>query len=114
MQKKTVNVSIVAANYNNGRYLEDFINSVNESTVLPKELLIINDGSTDDSLKILDSFSHLSYLRIINFEKNRGFCVALNTGIESASCDYIMRVDPDDIILKNRISSQVDFLKGTP
>jgi len=111
MSKKTANVSIIAANYNNGRYLEDFIVSVNNSTVLPKELFIINDGSTDDSLKILDDFSDLSYLRIINFEKNRGFCVALNTGIESATGDYIMRVDPDDIIQKNRISTQVDFLE---
>ncbi len=111
MSKKTASVSIVAANYNNGRYLKDFIVSVNDSTVLPKELIIINDGSTDDSLKILDGFSHLSYLRIINFEKNRGFCLALNAGIESATGDYIMRVDPDDIIQKNRISTQVDFLE---
>jgi glycosyltransferase involved in cell wall biosynthesis len=111
MAKKTVGVSIVAANYNNGRYLEEFINSINNSSVLPKELIIINDGSTDDSLKILVGFSKIEYLKVINFKKNRGFCVALNEGIESATGKYIMRVDPDDVILENRISTQIDFLE---
>ncbi len=111
MVKKTASVSIVAANYNNGAYLTDFINSINESSVLPKELIIVNDGSTDDSLRILESFSELRYLKVIKFEKNRGFCKALNAGIENASGDYIMRVDPDDIILKDRIITQVDYLE---
>ncbi|RLD45716.1 MAG: hypothetical protein DRI95_02540 [Bacteroidetes bacterium] len=112
MLKMTASVSIVAANYNNGRYLKDFINSVSDSSVLPKELIIIDDGSTDDSLKILESFSRLAYLKIIKFEKNLGFCEALNAGIEIASGDYIMRVDPDDIVLKGRIKSQVEYLEN--
>ena len=111
MVKKTASVSIVAANYNNGAYLTDFINSINESSVLPKELIIVNDGSTDDSLIILESFSELRYLKVIKFEKNRGFCEALNAGIEHATGNYIMRVDPDDIVLKNRIKTQVDYLE---
>ncbi len=111
MVKKTASVSIVAANYNNGRYLNDFINSVNASSILPKELIIIDDGSTDDSLDILNNFSKLEYLKIIRFENNRGFCVALNTGIEIATSNYILRVDPDDIILENRIKTQFDFLE---
>ena len=112
MMKQTANVSIVAANYNNGNYLKDFINSINESTVIPKELFIIDDGSTDDSLKILEGFSGLAYLKIIKFQKNRGFCEALNAGIKNASGDYIMRVDPDDIILPNRIETQVRILEN--
>ncbi len=111
MVKITASVSIVAANYNNGAYLTDFINSINESSVLPEELIIINDGSTDDSLRILERFSELQYLKVIKFEKNRGFCKALNAGIEKASGDYIMRVDPDDIVLKERIKTQVDYLE---
>jgi glycosyltransferase involved in cell wall biosynthesis len=111
MLKKTVSVSIVAANYNNELYLADFINSINNSSVLPKELIIINDGSTDNSLQILDRFSYIKYLRVINFNKNLGFCVALNAGIKNATAKYIMRIDPDDIILKERIEKQFDFLE---
>ena len=112
MVKKTASVSIIAANYNNGSYLKDFINSISNSSLLPKELIIIDDGSTDDSIKILENFSYLEYLKIIKFKQNRGFCEALNAGIEVASGDYIMRVDPDDIVLKDRIKLQVDFLEN--
>lgn len=108
--KKTVSVSIISANYNNGRYLKDFIVSIDESTVLPKELIIIDDGSLDDSMEILSGFSHIDYLIVIAFEKNRGFCVALNAGIEYATGDYIMRIDPDDMVLQNRIEIQTDYL----
>jgi len=111
MVKKTASVSIVAANYNNGCYLKDFISSINNSKVLPKELIVIDDGSQDDSMQILKTFSDLDYLKVISFEKNRGFCEALNAGIEYASGDYIMRIDPDDLATKNRIQTQVDFLE---
>lgn len=111
MVKKIADVSVVAANYNNGCYLPDFISSINDSSILPKELIIVDDGSFDDSLKVLESFSHLPFLKIIKFEKNRGFCEALNAGIESAGGDYIMRIDPDDICTKDRIHTQVNFLE---
>jgi glycosyltransferase involved in cell wall biosynthesis len=112
MVKPTASVSIIAANYNNGRYLADFIGSIDQSTVLPKELIIIDDGSTDESLNVLGDFSSLSYLRIIKFERNRGFCIALNEGVKVATGEYIMRADPDDIITKDRIKIQVEFLES--
>ena len=109
--KKTASVSVIAANYNNGNYLKEFIGSINESTVLPKELIIIDDGSLDGSIDILNGYSDLEYLKIIKFNKNRGFCKALNVGIRSATGNYIMRVDPDDVVLKERIKVQVDYLE---
>lgn len=112
MSKKTVSVSIVAANYNNGKYLHDFIGSVSDSTVLPQELIIIDDGSTDNSLELLREFSDLDFLKLIKFEKNRGFCEALNAGIELASGKYIMRIDPDDILLAERLQTQFEFLEN--
>ena len=56
MMKETASVSIIAANYNNGKYLKDFIGSVNESSVLPKELIIVDDGSLDESINILKGY----------------------------------------------------------
>lgn len=109
--QEIVSVSIIAANYNNGSYLKDFINSINNSSVLPNELIIVDDGSTDDSLKTLSEFSELKYLKVIKFEKNRGFCEALNTAVEKANSAYVMRVDPDDIVLKSRIKTQFDYLE---
>jgi len=110
MVKKPVSVSVVAANYNNDLYLKDFVNSIIKSTVHPAELIIVDDGSTDNSLEVLETFSQLPFLKLIRFEKNRGFCHALNAGIEAATANYVMRVDPDDVIMENRIATQVSFL----
>jgi len=112
MTKQSVNVSIVVANYNNGQYLNDFFNSIQQSSLLPLELIIIDDGSTDESLEIISKFTALPYLKLIKFEKNRGFCNALNAGIEMAKGKYIMRIDPDDMLLANRIAAQVSFLEN--
>ena len=114
MTKPTVNVSIVAANYNNGQFLADFVDSVVNSTVLPMELIIVDDGSTDYSLQVLKSYLHLPFLKIIKFKKNEGFCNALNTGVEAATSKYILRVDPDDIMLPKRIEIQLAFMEKNP
>lgn len=111
MIKKTASVSIIAANYNNGKYLEDFISSINESSVLPKELIIIDDGSTDNSIEIIESYLCYGYIRLIKIVKNKGFANALNHGIELCSGKYIARIDPDDIMISDRLEKQFMFLE---
>ncbi len=112
--KERVDVSIIAANYNNAEFLDDFINSVINSSVLPLELIIVDDKSTDASLAILNNYAYLTYLKIICLKKNNGFANALNIGISSAKGKYIMRVDPDDIIHPERIHKQYNFLQINP
>lgn len=114
MNKKEVyDVSIVCANYNNGKYLEEFLESVLNSSVWPKELVMVNDGSTDNSLEILSKFN-LEFLKVINLEENVGFGNALNFGIKEATAAYILRVDPDDILEPSRIEKQYQFLSKNP
>jgi len=110
--KPVADVSILAANYNNGRYLSAFIESVDNSEWLPKELIIIDDGSKDDSKQILESFRYLEYLKTIYFEYNKGFTDALNAGLDIAQGKYIMRADPDDILLPNRIKVQYEYMEN--
>jgi len=112
--KRTVSVSIVAANYNNGKYLQQFIESVSASTVLPHELIIVDDGSTDDSLTVLNGYSDLLFLRVIPFKQNLGFTAALNAGIEASTGKYIMRADPDDLLHPERIGQQYQFMEENP
>ncbi len=112
--KPTANISIIAANYNNGRYLRAFISSVMGSTVLPRELIIVDDGSTDDSHEILLDHAALSYLKIISFDENKGFTAALNAALEAASGQYIMRADPDDLLMPDRIEKQFNYLENHP
>lgn len=107
-------VSIISANYNNGEYLDHFIRSIINSSFWPKELVIVDDGSTDNSVDILRSFAKLPFLNPIFFEQNRGFTVALNAGLEVASATYVMRADPDDVMMPERIERQVAWMKEHP
>ncbi|OMP32202.1 hypothetical protein BKM32_03900 [Mangrovimonas sp. DI 80] len=111
MNEQSCDVSIVCANYNNGKYLHEFISSVINSTFLPKELIIVDDGSTDESKEILQTYK-LPYLKVIGLGRNEGFANALNHGINEATSKYILRVDPDDILDKKRIEKQFMFLES--
>ena len=104
-------LTIIVANYNNADFLEAFLQSVNNSEMLPKELVIVDDGSTDRSPEVLERFSSLPYLRTIFFEKNKGFTAALNSALEAATAKYIMRADPDDLIRPQRIRKQLEYLE---
>jgi len=110
--KKEVNVTILCTNFNNGCYLEDFFQSIVNSTVSPRELIIIEDGSHDLSEKIIGDYSHLRFLKIIKHDKNRGIAISLNEGLREASGKYIMRLDTDDMIEDIRIETQYEFLKN--
>lgn len=114
MTKPTVPVSIIAANYNNGAFLEAFINSIINSSTLPEELIIVDDGSTDNSTEILYAYSYLPCLRTILFDSNQGFTSAINAALQAASCKYVMRADPDDLLYPQRIEIQYDYLEHHP
>lgn len=107
-------ISIIAPNFNNGRFLDDFIRSIVNSTYVPKELIIIDDGSTDDSLNILQKYNDLPFLKVITFGENKGLPSALNAGIDAANGKYIMRADPDDMLLPHRIQAQFNFMESHP
>tara|TARA_B110001452_G_scaffold223299_1_gene196485 strand:+ start:326 stop:1180 length:855 start_codon:yes stop_codon:yes gene_type:complete len=112
-KNKYCDVSIVCANYNNGKYLDEFMSSIINSTMLPKELIIIDDGSTDESLEILSRYN-VPFLKVISLINNLGFANALNVGIAKTSSKYILRIDPDDLLEKTRIEKQFSFLEKNP
>lgn len=104
-------ISIVIANYNNARYLDDCIDSIMQSTILPQSIIVVDDGSTDNSVSVLERISlEISMLELVKFEKNKGFAEALNKALDCVETEFVMRLDPDDCILPNRIECQVKFL----
>lgn len=106
-------VSVVAANYNNAAYLDDYFQSWIQSTVQPAELIFVDDGSTDESLEVAKRYKDdLPNLVILELGTNRGFGNALNAGIDRASCKYIMRVDPDDVLISDRLAVQLELLES--
>ena len=114
MSKKTINISVVTANHNNASYLNEFFNSIINSSVIPKELIIVDDGSIDNSVEIIETFLSYDFITLIKLDKNQGFANALNKGVQTSTGKFIVRIDPDDIIMPERLEKQFSFLNDNP
>lgn len=99
--------------YNTERFLKESIKSVLEQTYRDFEFIIIDDGSTDQSLKIIESFND-SRIKIICNEENQGLTKSLNKGIAISKGFYIIRHDGDDISLPYRFERMVEFMDHHP
>ena len=107
-------LSVVMAVYNAGPYLREAVNSILNQSFSEYEFIIVNDGSSDDSLDILTNFaSRDSRIKLISRE-NKGFVASLLEGISHASGKYIARMDADDISLPNRFGQQIEYLETHP
>ncbi len=104
-------VSFIMPVYNAGAYLVEALDSIFAQTYKNIEVIAINDGSTDNSLKILRRLARSnSRLKLISYKKNKGVGSAANIGVAEAKGDYIARMDADDIIPTDRIEKQLHYL----
>jgi glycosyltransferase involved in cell wall biosynthesis len=104
-------ISVISANFNNGKYLPQFFESFKNSSIHPKELIFVDDGSKDNSLEIAAHYANaLPFLKIIPLPENQGFANALNAGLDQATGQYILRIDPDDHISENFIKIQHELI----
>lgn len=106
-------VSVVIPVYNAERFLKETLQSVLNQTFQDFEILLIDDGSTDGSLKIAEAFQD-KRIRIFCNEKNLGIAQARNRGIANAESEYIALLDHDDIALPFRLEHEVDYLDQNP
>lgn len=101
--------------YNNFRTLELAIKSVLFQTYNNWELIIINDGSTDESSIIVDYYKKVdSRIYFIDDKENKGLVYRLNQIINIANGEFIARFDADDIMMPTRIEKQIQFLLNHP
>src|SRR5205823_5408269 len=108
MQHDRPEITVLMPAFNAGKYIREAIKSVLQQSLANFELLIINDGSTDDTLSIALSFNDRRIV-VVNKE-HEGIAVALNTGLKLASAPYIARFDADNICMPDRLEKQVNFL----
>lgn len=99
--------------YNGEKYIGRAIDSILCQTFSDFEFLIINDGSTDQSTNIINSYND-SRIRLIHNEKNIKLISTLNKGLDIARGQYIARMDCDDISLPDRLMRQYDLMKNNP
>jgi len=107
-------VTVVMAEYNTDeRYLRQAIQSVLDQTYYNFEFIIVDDGGVNDLVSIVRGFND-ERLKIISNGGNKGFVYSLNNGISHAVGEYIVRMDTDDIIEKDRIAILYDFINKHP
>ena len=102
-------VSVYITAYNYGKYLKRSIESVIDQTLSDWELIIINDGSTDDTEKILKDYEGDEKIRVIN-QENKGLNVSNNIALRLAKGSYIMRLDADDYLANNALHKLASYL----
>jgi glycosyltransferase involved in cell wall biosynthesis len=107
-------VSVVMSVYNGGQYLKTAMDSVLKQSYKEIDFIIIDDGSSDNSLQILENFARADpRIRLISRE-NRGLTQSLNEGIGLAQGSFIARMDSDDVSQPQRIQRQLEFLQTQP
>lgn len=105
-------LSVVMSVYNAENYLHEAIESILNQTFSDFEFIIVNDGSKDSSLEIIESY-HDERIVLVN-QKNAGLPKALNKGIDKSKTNYIARMDADDISLPKRLEDQYKFMRCNP
>lgn len=105
-------VSIILPTYNGAPFLPESVESILAQTYNPYEVIIVDDGSTDNTKEVLKPFAQK--IRYINLEQNKGLPVARNTGIRLAQGEYIAFIDADDLWLPEKLQTNVEYFGRHP
>jgi hypothetical protein len=107
-------LTVVMTVYNGGPHLAPALESIMTQSIRDFEVLVVNDGSTDQSATILDEYARRdARIRVIH-QRNTGVVGALNTACAIVETPYIARLDADDISLSDRLERQTEFLRRNP
>lgn len=104
-------VSVIIPTYNRAHYLQETLESVLAQTYPALEIIVVDDGSTDETPHLLEHYQgRITTIR----QPNRGGTAARNTGIQAASGAYLTFLDHDDLIFPNKIDQQIRYLQAHP
>jgi hypothetical protein len=110
---KVPSISVVMCAYNHGPFIAEAINSIMRQTIQDFEFIIIDDGSTDDTWKVISQFqSRDARIRAITRE-NKGVVASVNQGIGLAQGAWVARMDADDVCTSDRFEKQLTSLRHT-
>jgi len=105
-----LDITVVIPTYNRYEFLKRALTSVYAQTHMPKEVIIIDDGSTDNTFSIQEQFPFAKYI----YQKNSGVSSARNLGIEHSTCQWIAFLDSDDEWHVDKLKLQVEFHNHNP
>src|SRR5258707_11888995 len=107
-------VSILISNYNYGKYLGDAIESALQQTYDKLEVVICDDGSTDDSFRILERYRSLDRRIKVIYQANGGQSLALNAAFHKSTGDIICLLDADDGFMPDKVRRAVEAFSSPP
>lgn len=104
-------ISVIIPTYNRATLTKRAIESVLNQNIQPYEIIVVDDGSTDNTKEVLQSFGD----KIVTiYQKNSGVSVARNRGIKEAKGEWLALLDSDDIWLNKKLSTQISYHKNNP
>ncbi|MCM1294201.1 MAG: glycosyltransferase family 2 protein [Muribaculaceae bacterium] len=106
-------VSVLMPAYNSAKYISVAIDSILNQTFTDFELIIINDGSTDNTAEIVHKYTD-TRIKFIDNTQNQGLIAVLNQGLDLCAGEYIARMDSDDISMPERLAKQVAYMDANP
>lgn len=112
---RSITVSVLLCNYNDARFLPDSLSAICAQTRLPEEVVVIDDGSTDNSVEIIEGFGRrYPFIRLLRNEANRGLLYSINRALNEASCDFVVWAAADDRLLPNFLERNAKCLSEHP
>lgn len=103
-------VSIITPSFNSEKFISDTIRSVKNQTYQNWEMIIVDDGSTDNTVSIIEEFLHDNRIQLHRLDKNSGTGVARNKAISLAKGRYIAFLDSDDLWKSEKLQKQIEFM----
>lgn len=113
MESYDYKVTVYITNYNYGQYIRKAIESVLNQSFSDFELIIIDDGSTDNSKDIIEEYQYKDNIKII-YQKNKGLNITNNVALRSSSGQYIVRLDADDYLHQDALKILSEKLDADP
>ena len=105
--------SVIIPVYNGAEFIDNAIESVLSQTNSDWELIVVNDGSKDATMRVLEKYADNDKIRIIN-QENAGVSVARNRGFEASTGEYIAFLDADDVWHSNHLEVMAELISGYP
>ena len=106
-------VSVIIPTFNRAHFITKTLDSVLEQTYKKLEIIVVDDGSTDDTRRVLDQFANVGRIIYI-YQENQGLPAARNTGIRGSSGEYIAVLDDDDLWFPHTVERMVKELEANP
>lgn len=111
MNDTTPAISVIIPTHNRGHWLPESMDSVLSQTFADFELLVVDDGSTDDTLQVVEQYPSVRYFRC---NENQGVSKARNLGLRHARGRYICFLDSDDLWVQDKLQFQIDWMDQNP